>query len=49
MPSPVEERRDGNDPINPIKDAEAETKISDLIDSVCEASKVINTKIEESK
>ena len=29
--------------------AEAETKISDLIDSICEASKVINTKIEESK
>lgn len=30
-------------------DAESESKISDLIDSVCEASKTINTKIEESK
>lgn len=28
---------------------EAETKISELIDSICEASKIINTKIEESK
>lgn len=30
-------------------DAESETKINELIDRICEASKVINTKIEESK
>ena len=30
-------------------DAESETKISNLIDSVCDASKIINTKIEETK
>lgn len=30
-------------------DAESETKISELIDKICEASKIINTKIEESK
>ena len=30
-------------------DAESETKISELIDRICEASKIINTKIEESK
>ena len=30
-------------------DTEAETKISELIDSICDASKIINTKIEESK
>lgn len=28
-------------------DAETEAKISSLIDSICEASKIINTKIEE--
>lgn len=28
-------------------DAEAETKISNLIDSICDASRIINTKIEE--
>lgn len=30
-------------------DAESETKISELIDKICEASRIINTKIEESK
>lgn len=30
-------------------DAESETKISELIDKICAAAKIINTKIEESK
>ena len=30
-------------------DAEAETKISDLINSICDAAKIINAKTEESK
>lgn len=29
--------------------AESEAKISDLIDSICDAAKVINTKVEEKK
>jgi hypothetical protein len=32
-----------------VLDAEAEAKISELIDSICDASRIINTKVVESK